>query len=785
MFPLRHRSPVTHLVAFLAVWASGARAATEAGAPQGPANPDFEKGNVGGLPIGWDHPASSRKNGFTVALTEEGPKKGKRSVVISRELKGNRFDYATMLDQGKVTQSFDAAPYRGKLVRVRVTARTALSGYRSQGQVLVRVPRKGGLPSFYDDLADRPIQRKDWHDCEILAEVARDAQAIDLELILQGHGKAWFAAVRVEVVGKAGEGNEAPRALEGRGLDNLVAFTRLLGYVRYFHPADVTATTDWNDFAIRGVMAVEAAKSPEGLARALEKSFAPIAPTVRVYPTGKALRDLPNLTPPGDKSAFKTVYWRHYGVGTGSPLSIYRSARVSSKDPVRPATPREKWPKDEPPDPAKPLEADLGGGVSCRVPLALYADARGTYPAAKVAPAANRPGPARLFPTGNDRATRLAAVALAWNVFQHFYPYFDVVKTDWPEALRRALRAAATDRDEQAFLNTLRRLTAALHDGHGRVTLRGFRYQETYRPALQWDWVEDRLVVLAGSTGGLKPGDVVAKIDGLPTAAALAAQEELVSSSTSQYRRFIALQELALGARGSVLTLEVRSAEGKTRTVKLPRTVPFDEYQEKRPDKIAELKKGTLYVDLDRITEEEFRQAVPKLAKATGIIFDLRGYPRRSGLAAINHLIDKPVNSGRWHIPIVTHPDRKNMQFAFSDWKVFPQPPRFKARVAFVTDGRAISAAETFLGIIEKHRLADIVGAPTAGTNGNINPFTVPGGYRITWTGMKVLKQDGARHHGVGVLPTVTARRTLRGVAAGRDEQLERAIELVSKAGKE
>jgi hypothetical protein len=47
----------------------------------------------------------------------------------------------------------------------------------------------------------------------------------------------------------------------------------------------------------------------------------------------------------------------------------------------------------------------------------------------------------------------------------------------------------------------------------------------------------------------------------------------------------------------------------------------------------------------------------------------------------------------------------------------------------------------------------------------------------IWWTGMKVLKQDGSRHHGVGILPTIPASRTLEGVAARRDEVLEAGIE--------
>jgi C-terminal processing protease CtpA/Prc len=85
------------------------------------------------------------------------------------------------------------------------------------------------------------------------------------------------------------------------------------------------------------------------------------------------------------------------------------------------------------------------------------------------------------------------------------------------------------------------------------------------------------------------------------------------------------------------------------------------------------------------------------------------------------------------------------------------------------------------MGIVEHEKLGEIVGATTAGTNGNVNPFTLPGGYHVMWTGMKVLKHDGSRHHGVGIRPTVPVSRTREGVAAGRDEVLEKGIEVVSE----
>ena len=63
--------------------------------------------------------------------------------------------------------------------------------------------------------------------------------------------------------------------------------------------------------------------------------------------------------------------------------------------------------------------------------------------------------------------------------------------------------------------------------------------------------------------------------------------------------------------------------------------------------------------------------------------------------------------------------------------------------------------------------------------DGNVNQLSLPGGYRVSWTGMRVLKHDGSQHHLVGIRPTVSTTRTLAGVRAGRDELLERALEII------
>ncbi len=85
------------------------------------------------------------------------------------------------------------------------------------------------------------------------------------------------------------------------------------------------------------------------------------------------------------------------------------------------------------------------------------------------------------------------------------------------------------------------------------------------------------------------------------------------------------------------------------------------------------------------------------------------------------------------------------------------------------------------MGFIEGYHLATIIGQPTAGTNGNINPFRLFGGYTISWTGMKVIKHDGSQQHGVGILPDIYVQKSIKGVREGRDEFLEKAIEVAGE----
>jgi C-terminal processing protease CtpA/Prc len=90
------------------------------------------------------------------------------------------------------------------------------------------------------------------------------------------------------------------------------------------------------------------------------------------------------------------------------------------------------------------------------------------------------------------------------------------------------------------------------------------------------------------------------------------------------------------------------------------------------------------------------------------------------------------------------------------------------------------------MGYVADHRLGTIVGGTTAGTNGNVASFVTPGGFSVSFTGMRVTRHDGrSPHHLVGVNPDVAVAPTLEGLRAGRDEVLERGLAIARTAPRE
>jgi hypothetical protein len=375
-----------------------------------------------------------------------------------------------------------------------------------------------------------------------------------------------------------------------------------------------------------------------------------------------------------------------------------------------------------------------------------------------------------------DRSAQLAAVGMSWSTFQHFYPYWDVVQVDWAAALPPALREAAQATTHEAYYDVIKRLNAQAKDGHAWVSDLGLPPLGFADISLQ---VLDGRVLVAkrwGQAQDVPLGGEVLSVDGEPIAQIMARDRAMTPTVTPGIRDNNATGWMLAGKPGATLDFEIADLTGTKRIHHLIAQNPRS--RQTRPDPIREIKPGFLLVELDRISQEEFQKALPRLVDAKGLIFDHRGYPSHGEF--LKHFRTGPLEGIQMHIPVSLLPNGEGRTYLSRRWVTQSKAPTYRGRVAVLLGGdHNISSAETFLEVVDANQLAPLVGRPTAGTNGDVQGFVIPGNLHCIITSTRILKAGGTQHHGIGILPTHPVKHTREALAAGRDEDLERALTLI------
>ena len=147
-------------------------------------------------------------------------------------------------------------------------------------------------------------------------------------------------------------------------------------------------------------------------------------------------------------------------------------------------------------------------------------------------------------------------------------------------------------------------------------------------------------------------------------------------------------------------------------------------------------------MNLMRAPMAEINGTLEKLARARAVVFDVRGYPTDAGAQILPYLMDA-AETDRWmHVAKIIGPFGQTAGWHSAGWNLKPRTPRLSGRIVFLTDERAISYAESVMGYVADRKLGTIVGNTTAGTNGNVATFPLPGGFTVAFTGMRVTGHD-------------------------------------------
>jgi C-terminal processing protease CtpA/Prc len=421
---------------------------------------------------------------------------------------------------------------------------------------------------------------------------------------------------------------------------------------------------------------------------------------------------------------------------------------------------------------------------------------------------------------------RLLALFRFWNVIDYFYPYKHLIG-DWDAVLTQFLPKFEAAGSAQEYALTIAEMGTHVADGHtGVFSPELSRYFGSSVPPIALRMVEGVPLVSAISDdraaqdAGIQIGDVLLKVDDEPVEKRMARYGKYLAASTPSWHSIVILGRLLAGPEGSTVKLTLRDSQNRIKEVSLSR-------RGLQPQFLAILGASTLawigstvgqgpllaastlstgrtqppqrgirgetfkmlpgnmgYVDLKRLTVPEVDGMFEKFKETQAIIFDNRGYPQGTAWAIAPRLNVKGARYGAaFQRRLVSwmgseSEDEDEDQGKYSFLQPLPTTDKWKyaGKTVMLIDERAISQAEHTGLFFEAACDITFIGSHTAGANGDVTNFSLPGGVRVLFTGHDVRHADGRQLQRVGLVPHIEVKPTIQGIREGKDEVLERAI---------
>ena len=183
------------------------------------------------------------------------------------------------------------------------------------------------------------------------------------------------------------------------------------------------------------------------------------------------------------------------------------------------------------------------------------------------------------------------------------------------------------------------------------------------------------------------------------------------------------------------------------------------------------------YINTGKIQADSLPVIFKKLENTKGIIIDIRNYPNEFMPYAMGKYLKRDST------PFVKYTGPAyNYLGAFKVIGTLKNGAdhndsiaTFKGLVVILVNEQTQSSAEYTAMALRTAPHAVVIGSQTAGADGDISYVPFPGGFRSPFSGLGIYYPDGTDTQGLGIVPDVFVYPTRQGIAAIRDEVLEKA----------
>ena len=391
-----------------------------------------------------------------------------------------------------------------------------------------------------------------------------------------------------------------------------------------------------------------------------------------------------------------------------------------------------------------------------------------------------------------DDGFRLLSLYRYWNMINYFFPYKHLTDKEWNTTLSEYIPLFINAKNELEYELAAVQIIGDIKDTHANLWGGADKIDEwkgENYPPVHVRFIENQLVVTdyyneeLSNEAGLKIGHIITKINGERI-------EKIVEEKTKYYpasnipTRLRDISADLLRSNSNSIQIEVISekSDAQTRGLKLyPKNSLdiFRWYRKSNEKSYKMLENNIGYVTLGSIKDEDIKNIKNEFKDTKGIIIDIRNYPSTF----------VPFSLGSYFVssftPFVkfTNGNVDNPgEFTFTkELKIPSKGKTYQGKLVVLINEISQSQAEYTAMAFKAGDNTTIIGSTTAGADGNVSVILLPGGLRTMISGIGINYPNGGETQRIGIVPDIEVLPTIEGIIQGKDELLEKAIEIIMK----
>jgi len=721
--------------------------------------PDFNFGfeKISGKSILPDEWKIWGTGGYSVKIDSTVKHTGKYSVLIASDEKsdGNSF--------GGLGYKIPAI-YTGNIVEVKAYMKFQDVSDGAVGLVL-RIDGKGEKLKS-DNMLQKGIHgTADWAMYSVQLILPEDATSINIGAILSGKGKLWVDDFKLLIDGKelnnanikklpilkADSDHEFEKGsnistinLTTSNIEDLEMLGKVWGFLKYYHPSVAKGDYNW-DYEL--------------------------------------FRVLPKLLKSNSKYERNSVLLKW--VQSIGKTEIETSKRVTGSSMT--LSPDLNWITDT---------LQLGEGLTQQLVQIKNAKRKGINYYVELAPNIGNP----LFSenlynidANPDTGYRLLSLFRYWNIIQYFYPYKDLKGENWNSILKVFIPKFIEASDKLKYRLAVLSLIARVQDTHANIWGRDMIMEnfkgKNFGP-LDISFVENKAVVTnylqtsLGKSTGLQKGDIITAINGKIVDSII--KEKLPYTPASNYST--QLRDIAKDLlRTNDTIIQISYSRNNLSFIKKihcysPQKMNTNFKFNNESPYFKQLTPNIGYLYMGTLKNQGLDDVMAGIMGTKGLIIDLRCYPGDFLVNALGrYFVSSATPFVRFSIGNIQSPGLFTISDAatIGGWSL--NQKFYKGKVVVLINENTQSQAEYTAMALKASPNTTIIGSTTAGADGDISSFNLPGGIYTAISGIGVYYPDGRKTQRIGIVSDIEVKPTIKGIKQGRDELLEKAIELINK----